>query len=233
MNSKYIFLRLFISFIFQFIFSIAIAQFYLTWDLLATHLSFNDIGGLQFSNSLEFVTKNNCFQISGHMTYATGNRDFEYNVGEPYTFVDGANRDLYPLPGIIPGLPEDSYITVLGLNTAKTIDNGFTVSYGRLLINKDRLMLKTNVGLNLSWIEETSIAYAFQGDFTNVFGTGRDINLIIPFTQKYFDLGPQFAISSHFIGRDKLVFGISGELVWLLQTGFKYNVGPSVKLNLQ
>lgn len=232
MQSQILHKRIILGLSFQFIFYIASSQVFLSWDLKATHLPFNKIGGIHFSNDFEFASKRNSFHISGHLSYATGNGGFAYNKDNEYTLVDGENRELYPLQGIIPGLPEDAYITVLALNTAKTIENGFSISYSRLFINKNNLDVKVRIGLNFSWIEESSIAYAFKGDFTNVFGTARDINLVIPFTQKYFDLGPQLSINSYFIGKDNLILGISGDLVWLTKTGFMYSLGPTFRFNL-
>lgn len=201
-------------------------------EVKATHLDYNNIGGTQFINGLEYISNKNAFAIKGHLIYAVGNREFEKIDGEYYTLVDGANREEYPLPGWIPGLPESAYIKASSLATAKTTDIGFTISYGRIISNSDKSRLRFDLGLNVSWVEEASIKYAYNGDLQNVLGLIHDVYLVTPFTQNFMDLGPQVSMKYEIISKSNSSFGIILDSTWLTQSGFKFSFGPTFCVQL-
>lgn len=208
------------------------SQTFISTQIDGVHLNYNKLGGIQLTTDLIRVSKKNIIQVSGFICYSTGKGSFDYEPGKPYSLLDGANRDQYPLYGIVPGLPENAYIKVLALNTSKSVENGLAFSYGRVLIDNDKIILNAKLGICLSWIEESSVAYAYEGDLTNVLGTISNINLVIPFTLNYFDIGPKLSTELYFVGKESLSFGISGEITWLGQTGYKYSLGPTILIKI-
>ena len=207
-------------------------QVNLCTEIKAAHLAYNNIGGVQLASGLEFISNKNTFSIKGHLIYAVGNREFDKIDGEYYTLVDGANRQDYPLPGILPGLPESAYIKVFDLASAKTMDVGFTISYGRTVLSSDKSNLRLNLGLDVSWIEESSILYEYNGDLENVLGIIHDIYLVTPFTQNFFDLGPQLSIKYELISKNNNSFGVVFDSSWLINSGFKFSFGPAFSIPL-
>jgi hypothetical protein len=201
-------------------------------EIKATHLSYNDIGGAQLASGLELFKNKNIIILKSHLIYATGNRDFENAEGVKYSLVDGANRQDYPLPGLIPGLEESAYIKAFKLNTAKTMDIGIAISYGRIIMQSTNSKLSVDLGINFSWVEESSIKYEYKGDLTNVLATIKDIHLIAPYTQNFFDLGPQFSVKYDFITKTNASFGVKADATWLTQSGFKYSFGPTYSVYL-
>jgi hypothetical protein len=208
------------------------AQVSLFSELKATHLSYNLIGGAQLSSGLELTKNKNSIVIGCNFIYATGNRDFDKQSGESYTYLDGANRDEYALPGIVPGYLESAYIKPFKLNTAKTMDIGFAISYGRIISNSSKHALRIDFGINFSWIEESSIKYVYKGDLTNAIATIKDIYLIAPYTQNFFDLGPQISVKYDLITKTNSSFGVKADATWLTQSGFKYSIGPTFSVSL-
>jgi len=207
-------------------------QWSLCTELKGTHLAYNQIGGIEFASGLQYHTKKNYFMVNGHLTYAVGNREFEKDEGALYTLVDGANREDYPLPGLVPGLEESAYLKAYKLNTAKTMDIGFALSFGREIAISEKNILILDLGINFSWIEESSIHYSYKGDLTNIFGTTENVYLVAPYTQKFFDLGPQLALRYEFLSKNKSSFGLIADVTWLTQAGFKYSFGPTYCVKL-
>lgn len=216
----------------SFLFTALHGQVNLCTEVKATHLDYNNIGGIQIVNGLEYISNKNAFAIKGHLIYAVGNREFEKIDGEYYTLVDGANREEYPLPGWIPGLPESAYFKASSLASAKTTDIGFTISYGRIISNSDKCRLSFDLGLNVSWVEEASIKYAYNGDLQNVLGLIQDVYLVTPFTQNFMDLGPQVSMKYEIISKSNASFGIILDSTWLTQSGFKFSFGPTFCVQL-
>jgi len=112
------------------------------------------------------------------------------------------------------------------------MDVGFSVDYGRKVIVSDKSNLGINVGINFSWIEESSILHEYKGDITNILGTGYGIYLVAPFTQNLFDLGPELGFSYEFISQKHTSFRISFDASWLTESGFKFSLGPGMVIKL-
>lgn len=180
----------------------------------------------------EEQVNNNLFYFNLHLSYAIGNRNFKLNSESKYTLVNGSNRSDYPLPGILPGIDESVYIKSLQLKTAKTVDVGLSILYGRSIFIKVKNSLIATAGLNLSWVEEVSIVNSLKGDFTNFYGTINDVYLVTPYSQKYFDLGPQLGLIYIFNFKNKGSFGLKSEVTWLAHTGFNYSIGPFFRIKI-
>lgn len=194
------------------------------------YLPYNSLTGIKFSASVEKIINKNIFLFTPHLIYAIGNRDFEFKSENDYALVDESNRSAYPLPGIIPGFQQSPYLQVLNLKTAKTVDVGFSVSYGRPVFNFGNNTLNANLGLNLSWVEEVSIAYNLKGNLTNVFGTINNVYLIVPYSQNYFDLGPRLGLIYTNNPSKATSLGLMSSITWLTNTGFNYSFGPFFRI---